>query len=282
MSSVPLVSVVLPVRYVREDWLRQSIESVLRQDYPAKELIVVNDEATSDIDSMVRGYGIGKYIKNGRNRGLPYSLNRGFEQASGELHTWTSADNYMLPGMLTALAGYLSSCPSLDIAYGRAKVLNTATGKAGGDSLEDAVLRKSGWEHGDTAVPKLRSYLGTLGACFLYRATVWKELKGYDEDLHGAEDFDFWVRAARSFKAGLLPAPDPFYVYRVHGNSMSAEVKGCFSSMRERILRREISAHPEDKDLKRALRHLHRNIAISVLRGAVRRIERAISLRAGA
>ena len=276
MSSVPLISIVLPVRYVREDWLRQSIESVLSQDYTNKELIVVNDEATQDIDNLIRNYGITKYIKNDRNRGLPFSLNRGFEQAAGELHTWTSADNYMLPGMLTSLAQHLAGFPSLDIVYGRITVLDVASGQSTTDTIEDSVLRASGWKIGDINVPRTRSYLGTIGACFMYRALVWREMKGYNEDLHGAEDFDFWVRAARRFNTGLLPKPDPLYVYRVLGHSMSAEVYGCFSSMRVRILRREIRMNPADKELEHALRHLYRNIITAALCTMARGIKRAI------
>src|SRR5262245_18314148 len=84
------VSVVLPVRYVHEEWLKRSVSSVLDQDYSNLELIVVNDEATKEIDELILSFGIKKYVKNDRNRKLPYSLNRGFEVADGDYHSWTS------------------------------------------------------------------------------------------------------------------------------------------------------------------------------------------------
>jgi glycosyltransferase involved in cell wall biosynthesis len=65
MSTIPnKVSVVLPVHHVNREWLTQSIRSVLEQDYEKLELIVVNDEATENIDELVRSLGVHKYVKN--------------------------------------------------------------------------------------------------------------------------------------------------------------------------------------------------------------------------
>lgn len=245
------ISVVLPVRHVNEPWLRASIESVLSQDYPDKELIVVNDEATQDIDALVASYGIRKYVKNDRNHKLPYSLNRGFEQADGEFHTWTSADNYMLPGMLTRLAAELRANAACGIAFGRAVVIDEA-----GRVLqqESNVFGLAGCEAKEAIVPRRYTYISTLGGCFLYRAGVWRDLGGYDERIHGAEDYDFWIRASRTFEIRHLPdCEEPHYAYRVHGASMSSSVKGCYTRLRVGILARELARRPADGWAWRAL-----------------------------
>jgi len=254
------ISIVLPVRFVKRDWLIQSIESVISQNWDNKELIIVNDDATEDIDDLVNRYQIKKYIKNKENRGLPFSLNRGFEASEGIFHTWTSADNYMLPGMLKTLAEFLQENKIFDIVYARSMVLDTWKNRLYTTNHEDIVLQKSGWKPGSYEVPNLRIYTGTIGACFLYKKEVWEQLKGYDENLHGAEDFDFWVRASMLFKIGIIPSKDPLYVYRIHSRSISAEVPGCFSRMRINILKREINKYPHDKDLKKALLKLRTNI----------------------
>src|SRR3972149_1726608 len=92
------VSIVLPVYYVNFEWLKRSIMSVLDQDYKELELIIVNDCATENIDDLIESFGIEKYVKNDSNRGLPNSLNRGFNLAEGEYGMWTSVDDFMLPG----------------------------------------------------------------------------------------------------------------------------------------------------------------------------------------
>ena len=181
-----------------QDWLKRSIGSVLEQDYPNLELIVVNDEATEDIDELIRSFGIRKYVKNDRNRKLPYSLNRGFEVADGEYHSWTSADNYMLPGMITRLVTELER-QNVSIMCGRSIVTDE------NDVLHDlssSDMRTANLASCDLNAPRIEprfTYYSSLGACFLYRKEVWEELRGYDEARHGSEDFDFWLRASHKF-----------------------------------------------------------------------------------
>src|ERR1700730_8781545 len=177
------VSVVLPIRYVRREWLTQSIRSVLEQDYANLELIVVNDGATEDIDELVRPLGVHKYWKNDRNRKLPHSLNKGFEQADGEFHTWTSADNYMLPGMISRLMAEMKRRTDLAIVCGKSFVMNDAGEFLSNDAIdspEQLALSLSQAKLDDPYISRARLYYGSIGPCFLYRASVWRELGGYD------------------------------------------------------------------------------------------------------
>jgi glycosyltransferase involved in cell wall biosynthesis len=249
--TLPLISVVLPVRYVHEAWLRKSIESVLQQDYPNKELIVVNDDATQDIDPLIREYGIHKYIKNDRNRKLPYSLNRGFEKAEGVFHTWTSADNYMLPGMLSRLYREFLGNPSIDIAVGRYLLIDDA-GNVIGERVKslDDFLRKAGADPLNPTIPRRYCYYGTIGAAFLYRAGVWTRNGGYDEKIHGAEDYKFWIVASRCAHIVLLSNREaPLYAYRLHGESMSTTVRNCFTHLRLNVLLGELRYSWNDRYL---------------------------------
>jgi GT2 family glycosyltransferase len=252
MSDHPTISVVLPVRYVNEAWLRRSVESVLDQDYPAKELIVVNDEATRNIDALIASYGTIKYLRNDRNRKLPYSLNRGFREASGAWHTWTSADNYMRPGMLTRLAQVLAQDASVDIVFGRSLDVDEEGREVDRNPEVDVVLSaRTGVAASEEVIPARFTYFTTLGACFLYRASVWRDLGGYDEFLHGGEDYDFWVRASRHHRIRRLPAGvPPLYGYRVHPHTISATVGGCYSRMRVGILLRRLMQGVEPALLK--------------------------------
>ena len=248
------ISVVLPVCHVNRDWLRASIESVLAQDRVDRELIVVNDGETEDIDALVKYYGIRKYIKNDRNRNLPYSLNRGFEAAEGVLNTWTSADNVMLPGMLSVLAGELNEHASVDVVFGRSVTMDE-NGAITDDSLaqQRRLSALAGMDAAATHIPRRYVYFGTLGACFMYRSEVWKQAGGYDETAHGAEDYDFWIRVAGRCTIRRLPLEvPPCYAYRVHPSSMSNTVKGCYTRMRLPILRRELRQRPTDFGLYKA------------------------------
>jgi glycosyltransferase involved in cell wall biosynthesis len=249
-----LVSVVLPIRFVNNAWLRQSISSVLEQDYPNLELIIVNDKATEDIDDLILSFGIKKYVKNDRNRKLPYSLNRGFEIADGAYHTWTSADNFMLPGMVTRLVKELEE-RDLSIVCGRSCMVDER------DAIldmhcDEETAKLASCDLNDNDIPPRFTYYSSLGACFLYRREVWECLNGYDEKRHGSEDFDFWVRASRSFKMGRIPWREkPLYVYRIHSDSMSSTVHDCFTGARLKIVNREARRYPNNEYLKSAVEY---------------------------
>jgi glycosyltransferase involved in cell wall biosynthesis len=268
-----MVSVVLPVRHVNRAWLKRSMESVLGQDYPNKELIVVNDEATEDIDSLVKSYGIKKYIKNARNLKLPHSLNRGFELAEGALHTWTSADNYMLPGMLATLSEELFRNPDVGIVFGRSVTVDEHGAVT--DTSIDLQKRMSslaGIDPVATTMPGHYTCFGSLGACFMYRAEVWRKMRGYDETIHGAEDYDFWIRASSAYAIRRLPVEMPaYYAYRVHPSSMSSQVQGCYTRMRLAIVIREWKKRPADFWVCKALCRYLRICSIEWLRNSVRR-----------
>jgi glycosyltransferase involved in cell wall biosynthesis len=253
------VSVVLPVRYVNREWLTQSIRSVLEQDYENLELIVVNDEATEDIDELVRSLGVHKYVKNDGNRKLPYSLNRGFESADGEYHTWTSADNYMLPGMVSRLMREMKSRPEISLVCARMKPRTND-----GCLLDEtpgyiAAAKAAGTRIGTPTVERKYTFFSTIGACFLYKSEVWERLSGYDENLHGAEDYDFWIRASRNYTIGQIPWEEPaYYVYRTHQNSMSSLIPHCYTVMRLEVLRRELRTYPDDPDIPKAMSYYER------------------------
>jgi len=81
----------------------------------------------------------------------------------------------------------------------------------------------------------------------MYRSEVWKTIGGYDETIHGAEDYDFWIRAAAHYAIRRLPVDmPPLYAYRVHASSMSSTVKGCYTRMRLAVLSRELKQRPRD------------------------------------
>jgi glycosyltransferase involved in cell wall biosynthesis len=250
------VSVVLPVRYVNFEWLESSIRSIQNQDYANIELIVVNDEATDDIDDLIKSFGIKKYIKNGTNKKLPYSLNRGFEIAEGEYHTWTSADNFMMPTMISRLVEELEKRKDYSIVCGRCIVLDANNSYNDLKSGEEKLCELLCCDLYDTNIERRYTYFSTLGPCFLYKKEVWETLRGYDENCYGSEDFDFWIRASEKYKICRLPyAEEPLYIYRTHSNSISSTVRGCFTSSRLVILNREFSRFPEDEYLRKSIKY---------------------------
>lgn len=208
-TAPPRVSMVMPVHNGAR-WLAEAIESVLAQDFRDFELILVND-ASRDESPAIMADAVARdprarLIDLQTNVGLPAALNRGFAAARGGLHSWTSDDNLLRPQMLSRLVAVLDAEPAADIVH-----------------ADFTLIDDAGAELGRSRVGPIERLLhgNNVGACFLYRAVVTEALGGYDTQLFGVEDYDFWLRAAQRFT--FVALHEDLYIYRKHGGSLTSQ-----------------------------------------------------------
>lgn len=206
----PLVSIVLPT-YNGSRYLATSIESCLSQTYPNFELIIVDDCSTDTTPDIIKQYVSRDnritYIRNDKNKKLPQSLNIGFEKARGEFFTWTSDDNYYASGAIEKMVSTLQSNPSVGLVYCNYTTIDE-DGKVTGTMIFNDVNES------------MVNWLG-CGACFLYKAELHSQLKGYDMSAFLIEDYDFFIRALTKTKFYYLPDTDLYY-YRLHAGSLTS------------------------------------------------------------
>lgn len=106
MDGDTLVSVIMPVYNPEPSELRRAVESVLKQEYRDFELVICDDCSKSYVKEIIDGFDDKRivYIRNARNGGCAYSLNRCIETARGELLIRQDADDYSLPHRFERLA----------------------------------------------------------------------------------------------------------------------------------------------------------------------------------
>lgn len=225
---VPKVSIVLPV-YNGEQYLEQSLESIVGQSFDDWELIIVDDcssDGTPDIinrwkrkDPRISSY------RNNPNKKLPGSLNEGFKHASGQYFTWTSDDNIFRPNALEIMVSSLDRDVKADLVYCDIDRIDE-----NGDPIPHGGFNGS---------PSFLYLFNVVQACFLYRSEVHRKLGGYDESLFLVEDYDFWLRAYRNSR--FIHLKDRPYLYRMHSGSLTSTRQ---KEIRERacyLMRREAS-----------------------------------------
>jgi glycosyltransferase involved in cell wall biosynthesis len=239
-DTTPLVSIVLPT-YNGAAYLRESIDSCLAQTYSNWELLVVDDcsqDVTPKIiaEYMARDSRI-RSIRHETNKKLPAGLNTGHAAARGDYLTWISDDNRFLPRAIEEMTGFLEEHPGVGVVYADCVLIDEA-----GRYLQD-------WP----AQPVSRlAYMNSLRACFLYRKSVYETVGGYDPEQFLAEDWDFWLRAARQFE--LVPLHTILYEYRWHDQSLTkAANRSAVRDSIERALRRHLPylRHSSRQDLAR-------------------------------
>ncbi len=226
-----LLSVVIPT-HDRPNRLAAAIRSVLDQDYPWIEVVVVDDGSGPETAEVLDGLGTGSLgtdeirspgkrlvvIRHDEPRGASASRNIGIGAASGELITFCDDDDIWLPGAATSVVGALT--PSMGVVYGYHQVLTEATGRL-------VTFRPP-----PGATPNLMRWINVpaILICAARRTRVEAELH-FDTDLLTSEDWDMWLRCSELGPMSLVPTA--LYRYVQHaGNRVTRSSSDTAGPMR--------------------------------------------------
>ncbi len=191
------ISVILPT-YNRAWILREAVDSVLAQDYPNVELIVVNDGSTDETRIVLEEYGDRIIVLEQENRGVSAARNLGISSASGELISFLDSDDFWLPGKLSVQAAFFHDhhealiCQTEEIWIRDGRRVNPK--------------RKHKKQSGMIFEPSLALCLVSPSAVMI-RRELFEEVGLFDETLPACEDYDLWLRVAWKYPVHLIDAP---------------------------------------------------------------------------
>jgi glycosyltransferase involved in cell wall biosynthesis len=242
MSTEPGLSVVIPT-YNRADLLGEAIDSVLAQDWPELELIVVDDGSTDETPEVLAGYGDRLRVIRQENAGESAARNTGILEARREFVALLDSDDYWLPGKLERQMEQLSGEPSLDGSF-------TAYTRIGDVPQEDVVL--DGWEGTQAdALEHLLIGCRINTSTAIVRRSALIDVGLYDVTLRCAQDYDLWLRlAVRGYRMAYVP--EPLATYRIHGGAVSLDAE-LVNTSTERVLERlfDSGALPDEVQARR-------------------------------
>lgn len=206
-SELPWVSLVTPA-YNQAEYLAETIESVLAQDYPRLEYIVIDDGSSDDTPAVLQRFGIRIRHDRHANIGQARTLNRGWGMARGTLIGYLSSDDRLHPCAVRRLVETLIERPQAALAYGDFELID-AKGR---------VFRTVQAE--DYDADRLRLDLVCQpGPGVLFRREVYDCTGGWAEHLRQVPDFEFWLRASRF--GPFVRVPEVLAQYRIHPQSAS-------------------------------------------------------------
>lgn len=239
LGQRPAISIVLPV-YNGERYLREALDSIFAQSFADFELIAVDDRSTDSSPEILAEYAARdprmRIVTQTENTKLPAALNAGFRQARGRWFTWTSDDNMLLPETLAELWAAASANPQANVVYADFHLIR-------GDDEPGGEVR--------VGEPEDLIFSNTIGCCFLYAREVDERVGGYDEDLFGIEDYDFWLRVeAAGFEFHHIHKP--LYIYRRHKGSLTDQRARHIRELAVRILAPRVAALPSGSRRARA------------------------------
>src|SRR6476659_6587943 len=116
--NLPTVSVVTPA-YNQAAFLRDTVESVLSQDYPNVEYVVLDDGSTDETPQILAEYGDRFRWETQPNIGQTATINKGWSMTSGEIITWLNSDDtFYDPTSVRQAVEYLAEHSEVGIVFG--------------------------------------------------------------------------------------------------------------------------------------------------------------------
>ena len=190
----PLVSVVTP-SFNQAKFLKRTIESVLSQDYPRLEYIIVDGGSSDGSQAIINNYvdRLAWWVSE-PDRGQTDAINKGFAHAHGEILAWLNSDDTWAPGTVVSAVREFAQRPTCGLIYGDANYINAeerVIGRFPAAQTNYHLLRQ-GFVH----IPQQASF---------FRADLWRSLGPLDPDLYFAMDYDLWVRIARHAQVQYIP-----------------------------------------------------------------------------
>ena len=185
------MSVVIPT-YNRAQMVPRAVRSVLAQDYPDLEVIVVDDGSTDDTADVIDDFATVRYIRLGQNRGGAAARNAGVEAGRGEFVAFLDSDDEWLPTKTSRQVQLMLKSPSTGAVYCRHFAHDDAT---------DTRSQRFPPLYTGSIRPQLLS-----GKCpptvslFLVRRDALEEVGGFDESLAGFQDTDLWIRLSENWE----------------------------------------------------------------------------------
>ncbi len=121
----PKISIVTP-SYNQGKFIEETIQSVLSQNYPNLEYIIIDGGSTDNSVEIIKQYKSQiTYWVSEPDRGQTHAINKGIEKATGEILAYLNSDDYYLPGTLHAVAEYFTNHREIDLLHGRCCYVDT-------------------------------------------------------------------------------------------------------------------------------------------------------------
>jgi Glycosyl transferase family 2 len=187
----PLVSIVTP-SYNQGHYIEETIQSVLNQDYPNLEYLVVDGGSSDNTVEILKKYeGCLTWISE-KDQGQADAINKGFQMAKGAIVAWLNSDDTYLPGAVQTSVRYLEAHPEVGILYGEGYHID-----ADGEIIERYYTEPF-------------DYQRLSEICFICQPTVFlrteviRTVGPLDITLDYCMDYEYWMRIAKRFRIGYL------------------------------------------------------------------------------
>ncbi|MGA7193137.1 MAG: glycosyltransferase family 2 protein [Anaerolineales bacterium] len=216
---LPLISIVTP-SFNQARYLEATIQSVLSQNYPRLEYIIVDGGSTDGSVEIIKKYEskLAWWVSE-KDQGQTDAINKGFAHAKGDFLAWLNSDDTYESNALSSAVKFLQTHPEVGLAYGDANYINE-DGRVIGRfpaAQTDLIRLRRGFVH----IPQQAAF---------FRADLWRAVEPLDPSFYFAMDYDLWVRLARRSQVKYIPQMLANFRLHTSGKTISADDR-CWPEM---------------------------------------------------
>lgn len=198
MSKSPRISIITP-SFNQGEFIERTIDSVLGQEYPDLEYIVVDGGSTDGTVDVLKKYGGKLRWVSEKDSGQSDAINKGISMSTGEIVAYLNSDDVYEKGALAKVAEYFSSHPETMWVTGKCRIIDI-NGKEKRTSI-------TGYKNFFLARYSYNILLITnfisQPATFL-RRRLFDEFGLFDVNQHRVMDYDFWLRVGGKYGPGFI------------------------------------------------------------------------------
>ena len=212
-ARLPRVSVVTP-SLNQAAFIEATIRSVLDQNYPALDYIVIDGGSKDGTSEILRRYSSRLRWVSEPDRGQADAINKGLRMAEGDILAYLNSDDLYLPGTLTRVAGYLAAHPEAGWVYGDCRLIDEAGNAIGrlrapAFDLNRMILRGA-------YIPQPAAF---------WRRSAAAAVGEFDVTLRYSMDYDFFIRLGQRAPGHRLDAELACFRLQPASKTISSEDK---------------------------------------------------------
>lgn len=215
-KKLPRISLITPT-YNQSNFIEATILSVLNQDYPNLEYIIMDGGSTDRTVSILKKYEDKiKWISK-KDRGQSDALNRGLKQITGDIVGFLNSDDLLEENSLTTIAKYFQENRNIHWVTGKCNIIDENSNK----------VRSFIREYKNFFLKYIRNYKILHILNFIaqpstfWRREIIKDIGLFNEAYHYSMDYEYWIRISKKYTLGFIDRN--ISSFRVHPKSKSTQ-----------------------------------------------------------
>jgi glycosyltransferase involved in cell wall biosynthesis len=227
-ENLPKITIITP-SFNQGQFIEQTIRSVLLQNYPNLEYIIIDGGSTDNTVEIIKKYSdFITYWVSEKDNGQSDAINKGLKQATGDVFNWLNSDDFYLPNALLKVGQLFRKSPEINVLCGYEIVL-----------LPDGSLTST-TNPPTTIKETLEETMAIANICqppTFFKLSVVKQLGELSNDLYFCMDAEFWLRYLTEFGLeNVGKTSEILNVFRVHPEAKSSSKKRIYYADRFNLL----------------------------------------------